>query len=157
MSDIITDRAITLTEPWATLMAIGAKRNETRSKPTRFRGWLAIHAAKGWPASCRDLSATEPFLSALTRLSGYHALSTTLGHVIAVAHVVDCHPTEKVHLGASGGFPLTEHESAFGDYGPGRFYYVTDHVRRLRKPLPARGFQSIPWRLPTPITEDMLL
>lgn len=40
-------KAITLTQPWATLVAIGAKRIETRSWATRYRGPLAIHAAKG--------------------------------------------------------------------------------------------------------------
>ena len=40
-------KAITLTQPWATLVAIGAKRIETRSWATSYRGPLAIHAAAG--------------------------------------------------------------------------------------------------------------
>ncbi len=39
-------KAITLWQPWATLVAIGAKRFETRSWSTHYRGPLAIHAAK---------------------------------------------------------------------------------------------------------------
>jgi hypothetical protein len=42
-------KALTLTQPWATLVAIGAKTIETRSWPTSYRGPLAIHAAKGYP------------------------------------------------------------------------------------------------------------
>src|SRR3954451_22243677 len=53
----ITIPALTLTQPWATLVAIGAKQIETRSWGTSYRGWLAIHAAKGYPdaakAECR--------------------------------------------------------------------------------------------------------
>jgi len=40
-------KALTLTQPWATLIACGAKRIETRSWATDFRGRIAIHAAKG--------------------------------------------------------------------------------------------------------------
>lgn len=39
-------KAITLYQPWATLIAIGAKTVETRSWSTTYRGPLAIHAAK---------------------------------------------------------------------------------------------------------------
>ena len=42
-------KALTLTQPWASLVAIGAKRIETRSWSTPYRGLLAIHAAKGFP------------------------------------------------------------------------------------------------------------
>lgn len=41
-------KALTLTQPYATLVAIGEKRLETRSWRTSYRGPLAIHAAKGW-------------------------------------------------------------------------------------------------------------
>lgn len=39
-------KALTLHQPWASLIATGAKTLETRSWPTRYRGPLAIHAAK---------------------------------------------------------------------------------------------------------------
>ena len=38
-------KAITLHQPWAQLVAIGAKTIETRSWSTNYRGQLAIHAA----------------------------------------------------------------------------------------------------------------
>jgi hypothetical protein len=37
-------KALSLWQPWATLVSIGAKRIETRSWPTKYRGPLAIHA-----------------------------------------------------------------------------------------------------------------
>lgn len=40
-------RVLTLTQPWATLVARGAKRIETRSRPCRYRGPLAIQAGVG--------------------------------------------------------------------------------------------------------------
>ena len=52
-------KAITLLQPYAALVAIGAKTIETRSWYTPYRGPLAIHAGKG-----RDflyLCQSEPF------------------------------------------------------------------------------------------------
>lgn len=39
-------KAITLWQPWASLLACGAKGYETRSWATSYRGQIAIHAAK---------------------------------------------------------------------------------------------------------------
>ena len=39
-------KALSLWQPWASLMAVGAKHNETRDWPTRYKGELAICAAK---------------------------------------------------------------------------------------------------------------
>ena len=58
-------KAITLTQPWATLVAMGAKQVETRSWSTAYRGQIAIHAAKGYPKEARELCETEPFKSIL--------------------------------------------------------------------------------------------
>lgn len=38
-------RALTLWQPWASLIALGAKTIETRSWSTKYRGPIAIHAA----------------------------------------------------------------------------------------------------------------
>ena len=39
-------KALTLHQPWATLVAIGAKTIETRGRRTSYRGPLAIHASR---------------------------------------------------------------------------------------------------------------
>ena len=39
-------KAITIWQPWAFLLAMGAKQYETRSWETAYRGPIAIHAAK---------------------------------------------------------------------------------------------------------------
>lgn len=49
-------KAITLMQPWATLVAIGAKRLETRSWSTNYRGPLAIHAG----ANTRFIDPNSP-------------------------------------------------------------------------------------------------
>lgn len=52
-------KAITLTQPWASLVACGAKKIETRSWRTHHRGWIAIHAAKGWTGEDREFAASH--------------------------------------------------------------------------------------------------
>lgn len=46
MNGLSTIRGFTVTQPWATSIALGHKRIETRSWHTRYRGLIAIHAAK---------------------------------------------------------------------------------------------------------------
>lgn len=49
-------KVLTLHQPYATAIALGHKRYETRSWWTSYRGPLAIHAAKGLPGT----PATSP-------------------------------------------------------------------------------------------------
>ena len=44
-------KCLSLWQPWASLVVIGAKRFETRSWPTNYRGPLLIHAAQRWSPS----------------------------------------------------------------------------------------------------------
>lgn len=131
---------LTLTQPWATLMAIGAKSIETRSWRTKWRGWFAIHASKSFPGECRDLCYTEPFNSAFLR-AGLNVLATDtdlpLGKVLAVVELVDCVKTESVRS------KLDHAERTFGDYSDGRYAWMTRNVRRLREPFEMRGAQGL--------------
>jgi activating signal cointegrator 1 len=159
-------RALSLTQPWASLVALGEKRIETRSWPTSYRGPLAIHAAKGFPKPCRDLCAQEPFASAL-RHSGVGGLglltpakALPLGAILAVVTVVDCLPTVNAELAfqaveqldppEEGDVRRVERERAFGDYSPGRYAWVLEDARALREPVEARGALGL-WNLPATV------
>ena len=63
-------KALTVQQPWATLIAVGAKQIETRSWKTDYRGPLAIHASKNMPVKNRSLCGwmTEPFASSLENI-----------------------------------------------------------------------------------------
>jgi hypothetical protein len=52
-------KAITIWQPWASLIAIGAKKYETRSWATRYTGPIAIHAAKIDPCKLPLLGMKE--------------------------------------------------------------------------------------------------
>lgn len=123
-------RVLTLTQPWATLVAIGAKRVETRSWRTGYRGYLAINAASGFPRAARERCDVEPFASAL----GRRAKELPLGRIICVARLQDVVTTRSA-LGWVG-----DDERAFGDYGEGRYAWVLSPMPYpIREPVPWRG------------------
>lgn len=147
MSDFEVWAAITLTQPWASLMAFAKKLVETRGRRTNHRGWIAIHAAKSFPDDCQRLCHDPAhFWPALHEARVGYPENLPVGEVIAVTRITDCQRTENIRA------TLTARELAFGDYSDGRFGYVTDGLRMLKRPIPMRGFQSIPWRMPRPIT-----
>lgn len=143
-------RILTLTQPWATLMAIGAKTYETRSWGTKYRGSIAIHAAKGWPDEYKRMCVhNEPFSTTLAEagFTNLRSLLEVTGHILCVVDLVDVLPTHgfvNTHRFAHGALPAPAlHEEAFGDYTPGRFAWATTNLRRLPVPVPATGAQGL--------------
>jgi hypothetical protein len=137
-------KAITLTQPYATLVALGAKRIETRGWSTRYRGPLAIHAGKGLAGMTKrqfvDLLRMEPFWSVLrpliaAELHYFRPDALPRGAIVAVADLVDILPVEQV--------PPTEPERSFGDYTPGRYAWLLADARPLDPPIPATGRQGL--------------
>src|SRR4051794_27044458 len=94
-------KALTLTQPWASLVAIGAKKIETRSWPTRYRGLLAIHAAARGMRAARQTATAPPFSNALLKAAynpwphpyGADLVELPLGAVVAIVRLVHCLPT----------------------------------------------------------------
>lgn len=161
---VVKIRALSLTQPYASLVALGAKRIETRSWPTSYRGPLAIHASKGFPREYQALCLEEPFRSALAptrqtvRLEvdqkGYVARGACLplGCIVAVCELVECYrvvydfATRRAlimdHVGATFdpvSYRRYEQELAFGDYTPGRYMWLLKDVQALEKPIPMKG------------------
>ncbi len=132
-------RAITLTQPWATLVAIGAKRVETRSWKTNYRGRIAIHAAVGFPKWARDFTL-DPLV--VIHSHGLIHDNYPRGVVVATANLVNILPTDILTGGTVFDVsfpPLTAHELAFGDYSPGRFGWFLEDIQPLETPISAKG------------------
>jgi hypothetical protein len=133
-------KALTLRQPYASLVAIGAKRIETRSWRTRYRGPLAIHAAAAFPSQARELCGHEPFRSALLAGGYEQAGSLPVGLVIARCRLLACLPTSaEAGLEHDETPPAGSAEWAFGDYSPGRFMWLLTDVESIEPPRPARG------------------
>lgn len=127
-------KALSLHQPWATLIAIGAKRMETRAWQTPHRGLLAIHATRDRSREAAALCATSPFREALLAagLAGLDDLPR--GCVLAIVRLIGCTPIDAPPAGM---------EAAFGDYTPGRFAWQIDDVWALPEPRVARGAQGV--------------
>ena len=150
--------AISLWQPWAHLIAIGAKGYETRGWSTRYRGPMAIHAAKHWTVRMAVQCYQEPFFAILTRAGirfparcdRYNParLGLAFGAVIAVADLVDVKPTEDVvpYLGPG--------EIAFGDFSHGRHAWQYENVIRLPEPIPCAGRRGL-FTLPADVFDEI--
>jgi hypothetical protein len=144
-------RALSLTQPWATLVAFGAKLIETRSWSTAYRGQIAIHAAKAFPSEARRLCGRFPFSEVLTRHGVLRTSELPLGAIIATATLADCvrfTASLDAVLAVSKG--RTAHEEAFGDFTPGRYGFMLRRVQRLATPIPCRGALGL-WEVPDEI------
>jgi hypothetical protein len=129
--------AVTLRQPWASLVAIGAKHFETRSWVTGYRGDLAIHAGKTLSVPARRLLKTEPVKSTLAAV-GLSRDTLPLGQVVAVVNLTAIRAVEMDQL-------PEEPERSFGIYQPGRFVWVLEDLRVLAEPIPAMGHLGL-WR-----------
>jgi hypothetical protein len=132
--------AITCWQPWASLIARGAKPFETRSRPPPRRlvgARIAIHAAR---------RPVEPLAAAAAVLGGR---DLPRGAVVCTAILIGAY-----RLGEGGlvtdavrGSPplLFVPPDPFGDYAPGRWAWHLVEVAALDPPAPARGHQGW-WR-----------
>lgn len=138
-------KAITLHQPWATLVAIGAKRIETRSWRTGYRGPLAIHAGKHWSGQQDDLCWDEPFRGALWNgldienegWLGSWEKHLPMGCIVAVAELLGC--VDGAELGPGLVREDRMEELAFGDIRPGRWCWVLGPAFPVAEPVPVRG------------------
>lgn len=129
-------RALTLTEPWATLMMLGQKRIETRSWPLpQFMVGqdCVIHSARSMPRWAFDLCSQQPFRDALHPLGVYAYPELNRGKGLCVVKFIGCRRTEDVRE------QLDAKELAFGDYSDGRYALMTEFVERWGEPTPAVG------------------
>jgi hypothetical protein len=137
-----TMKVISLYQPWATLVAIGAKKIETRSWRTSYRGPLAIHSSKNKKfvdfKSPDYICCSEPFYAVLTEamvesFGTYGILKfMPLQCIIATCELVDC---RLISQGDTPGEP----ERSFGNYTPGRFKWVLSNVKRINPPIMVSG------------------
>lgn len=132
-------KALTIWQPWASLIAWGEKQYETRPFATQHRGPLAIHA--GLDDSALDVVDVNSFYRAAFKRHGDPAFTRlSFGKVICVVDLVSVVPV--THLCA-----LTQQETTFGDYSPTRFAWRLENLRVLVEPIPVRGKQGL-WEWP---------
>ena len=126
--------ALTLHQPWASLIAAGSKTCETRNWAAARKYWgdvIAIHAGR---VEDRDFRENDPDV-----LNILGTDPTPKGAIVAIARLKDCVPTERSWPGS-----LEDH---FGDFSPGRFAWRFTDVQPISEPIPCRGHHKL-WTVP---------
>ena len=150
-------KAISLHQPWASLIAAGIKTVETRSwkPPDALIGQrIAIHAAK------RKITGQyqwfNAFAVAVKAIGPNGASDCPLGMVVATAVLRKAVKVERVQDGKAywkgyfheGSIPM----DTYGDFTPGRWLWFLKDIERLPEPIPATGHQGF-WNLDISDTE----
>ena len=145
--------AITLHQPWASLIALGIKTVETRSwpAPVRLLGQdIAIHAAKlvmREPGSALDAVMVgrvgEDWRGVIP--AGMVVATATLAGMARVERVNLVHNCATHEPGTEAGCAVGKRETRidpWGDFSPGRWLWFLTEVRPLPEPIPAVGRQA---------------
>ena len=131
-------KAISLHQPWASLVAVGAKTIETRGRRTFQQGPIAIHATKR-VIQYPELEDTLEFNAAVREYLGDDwAYTVPTGVVVATATLNEC-----VQVDFFNSPPGSRHEWLFGDYSNGRWMWPLSNIVALDPPVLARGMQGL--------------
>jgi len=142
-------KAISLWEPWASLIMTGAKKWETRSWSTNYRGELLICASKKGPPfyELNHLLSLWAFQGGLAPLVGkpldltFHSwpgvaiAHLNFGKALCVVNLTDCRKTDDLTLAD------IEVQKHFGDFSLGRYAWKLDDLRPI-EPFRVKGKQG---------------
>jgi hypothetical protein len=156
-------KVISLLQPWATLVVIGAKKIETRSWNTKYRGELLIHASKNYEKG-RSIAMEPPFRQYMPSIGkkpkGYNEgagfydwNALPFGAIIGKVNLVDTCKTTDIILMKECNIPIKvngnnipdewEKEIAFGDYSKGRYGWLFSDPVQFAVPISAKGSLSL--------------
>jgi gamma-glutamylaminecyclotransferase len=127
-------RALTIRQPWATLILLGRKTVETRTARTKRRGRVFLHAGASMGRAEREAAIRE----------GLDPDSLPLGKIVGSIEITDSKRVEELQV--------SDAERARGDYRPGRWGWTLANVRALRLPVPAKGALSF-WLVPDAVAQ----
>jgi len=151
-------KALSLIQPYATLIMLGYKQYETRSWDTKHRGPLAIHASVGKPAWAREVAATCPEISAILKRHGLTFDTLPRGVVLGACDVKETllimHGAPRDKEGWLDPSLISATEEACGDYTPGRYAWRLTQVMATGIPIPCKGALSL-WQVPDEVYNQL--
>jgi ASCH domain. len=137
-------KALTVWQPWATLIAEHHKKIETRSWSTSIRGAVAIHSAKKPFKEIKKLMTEESIRVISNCLFPFTLERLPTGVVLAVGNLIDCRLIDEEFLKT-----VSADELPLGDYTIGRYAWIFKDVKHFRKPITAKGSQGFwDWIVP---------
>lgn len=167
-------RALSMWQPWASLLAHGIKKVESRGRDTPFRGEFYIHATGSVP----KVSYTEHYLkdpeflmyvNHFLRVGHYNPISWNdyrhafpTGQLIGKARITDSMPSwDLKEKWGPRRMDDWQREFTLGDHGSDRFAWMVEQPQVIsigaitEKPMgiPAKGSQSLFWKIPPAIID----
>lgn len=142
-------KAISLWQPWASLIAFNEKAIETRSWGTDYRGPLAIHATQSTPLDERWEPALHDYITnifsvTLAKYGVRRWSDLPQGSIVAVATLAEVVKIEADSDAVSGRFWYgRSYEATFGNYDTGRFMWCMKDVYRLEVPILWKGARGL--------------
>ena len=118
-------KAITLEQPFASLVSIGAKKIETRPWSTDYRGPLAIHSASTFS------QVNDSYHRSILFSAGLDYEKLPLGKIIAIVRLAGCKKVKTTEIPC---YP----QLAFSDYTPGWYALEFADIELLPNPVPAK-------------------
>lgn len=125
-------KAFSLWQPWGSLVAVGAKPDETRHWSTNYRGLVAICAAK-----YLDIDGA-PHDLCRAALGSRWARDVPRGCVLALTTLTACREASAV---VADGVTRANFEA--GNFARGRFAWRFENIRALLRPIPVVGRQGL--------------
>ena len=116
-------KALTIKEPWATLIIEGYKKYEFRSWKTNYRGQILIHAGLSLENNMKE------------RFKDYN-LEYKLGYIIGEAEIVDCilvdkELNEKLRTINPLVYGISNHEQ--------KYAWELENIKKYDNPIPCKG------------------
>lgn len=139
-------RALSLLQPWASLLVFDEKKIETRSWKTSYRGPVAIHASQN-KYFMHHILAKEfyyewmhPYVHQFIYKIKKNNFNGKIpyGKIIGIGKLIDCIPVEDIR-----GF-LKPKEIVLGDYSDGRWAWKFEEMRPI-KPIEISGKLGLWW------------
>lgn len=131
-------KALTIWQPWASLLAMGLKKYETRSWKTNHRGPMAIHAAKKPIKEVEKFLLPEAYIEIMKLLENKPLKDMPTSCIVGIGKLAECHLIDEEFIKK-----LSPIEKLLGDYTPGRYAWEFKEMKPLSLPLAAKGSQGI--------------
>lgn len=158
----MSKKAISLWQPFASLIMLGSKKIETRHWPTNYRGPLLIHAAKHKVKQELEYYTCAGFNAAFHAIGGVYAkqlFDLPYGALLGTVDLVDCKSVSSfdydklkerqyspsatdAHKQSKEQNGYWWHEEMLGNYENGRFGWVLENPKPFDVPIQYKGSQG---------------
>lgn len=157
-------KALTIKQPWASLIMADLKHYETRSWKTSYRGKLAIHAGKEtfqkflrerFPVASNGWEyhpLYDEYKNFMNIVSPLDLDNLQYGAVLGTVDLVDClkvtdydGKTAELISGIANKDPkyISETELMLGDFTEGRYAWELENIHIFDHPIPTKGQQGL--------------